>query len=101
MFEVGKQYKSRFFDKVYQCLFAGEHIVVLTADSIECHTYQSSFGQYTEYKEPIKLVQYVNIYRHWSSTGYNTRQEADAHSDGTRIGCKRVEITYTEGEFDE
>lgn len=49
------------------------------------------------------IVRYVNMYKDADecSTMHKSRSRADACAGPSRVGCKRVEIVLTEGEYDD
>lgn len=103
-FEVGKKYKSNYTQKVFECVYAGKQHVILTYKGDEYAFFQDEFSSVTEYKEPIRVVRYFNLYPTAVQSekgifGYENRVAADNAASNSRIACKRVE--FTEGEFDE
>lgn len=103
MFEVGKKYNSRLTDKLFECVYAqdGQAVLLSSAGLSVWWNYDSE--DFVEHKEPIKYVQYFNIYAGGVGFPSASRGEADlldkrVASPYPRIGVKRVE--FTEGEWD-
>jgi hypothetical protein len=115
--EVGKTYLTRDGQKARVICTdkkgkSGRSVVVLVLESKDTEhsiTLYSNGAVYTgetsdldlvsEYKEPVKIVRYFNVYADGLFFDYPTREHADGRANDERIACKRVE--FTEGEFDE
>lgn len=116
MFEVGKEYhKKEHKDFRAKCIWADNLSAVLeithnarplggiTNVGARVMWAQCAFFNWTEYKEPIKIVRYFNVHfnsrRDLVAYDYDSRKRADVHAGPSRVSCKRVE--FTEGEFDD
>lgn len=107
MFQVGKKYKHLKGD-IVEVLFVGEYVAfVKIIDSLtetigtETTINKGRFNLYKDFKEPKKIVRYININDDGSiSELFTTRYYANSVKSTLTVACKRVEIEYTEGEFD-
>lgn len=100
-FEVGKYYKDG--DRKMKCLeldrprYPSAPILMMNMESGWVQPYPEGIVL-EEWKEPIRLVQYINIYKD-SIWAHDTRAQADSASSSKRIGCQRIE--FVEGTWDE
>lgn len=97
-FEMGKQYRRCVtYGKTYECLFAGETIVVLSNENLEFSTKQDSRNQYTEIKPKRIYERWVNIYKNYTTT-HKSKSTANSEKYADRIACIHVRQEYEEGE---
>ena len=93
---------------IVEVLFVGEYVAfVKIIDSLtetigtETTINKGRFNLYKDFKEPKKIVRYININDDGSiSELFTTRYYANSVKSTLTVACKRVEIEYTEGEFD-
>jgi hypothetical protein len=100
MFEVGKTYKSNFTGHKFVCHAVRGNAAWLGNSNGHFTTgYPRDYPYFTEYKEPVKHIRYLNIYSDGESVGHPNRLEADNYARTNRLARIRVELT--EGQFDD
>lgn len=104
MFEVGKKYihGTLVGAQPFECVWANHESACMVGTETGHATIRDAtdYSRYTEYKEPIKIVRYFNVYPEAVGGVLPSRKEADQLADlPNRIGCVRVE--FTEGTYDD